>query len=458
MVRTVLTASGCIVYDGPVAEIKKDLTVRPLTDNKDYGGFPAPPFKVFRMANKTGGICVPKFYAQTKFGCPDEDKRVAPKRCSIAFTGVLRDTTHQNAAVDSAIKASSGLLSLPCGYGKTTCALAIAARLGYRTMIIVHKSFLADQWRERIGQFCPGATIGVVQGPKIDVEADFVIAMLQSLSQKDYSTDDFSSIGTCIVDECHHICARSFSRALFKLNPRHLFGLSATPDRKDGLRKVMEFFMGPCFFQVERKNQENVEVFTLPFTHEMYKEGPPLTRQGKVCLANMITMLVELKDRNAFLIEWIKEASKGTRRLLVLTDRRWHCEYLHQAFPKTSGLYMGGMKQRDLEASSEQKIIFATFAQAHEGLDIPALDTVLLASPKSDITQSIGRIMRETKGKKNPPFIYDVRDDWNMLVSMFYKRMKVYRAGGFKIHGTKEKSSSSQDRDTVVPQGFAFNF
>ena len=116
---------------------------------------------------------------------------------------------------------------------------------------------------------------------------------------------------------------------------------------------------------------------------------------------------------------------------------------------------MGGMKQRDLEASSEQKIIFATFAQAHEGLDIPALDTVLLASPKSDITQSIGRIMRETKGKKNPPFIYDVRDDWSMLVSMFYKRMKVYRAGGFKIHGSKTRESS---QPVDVPQGFAFNF
>src|SRR6056300_779505 len=118
MVRTVLTASGCIVYEGPIPEIKKELTVRPITDNKDYGGFPAPPFKVFRMAKKTGGICVPKFYAQTKFGPPDEDKRTPPTRCPIPFTGVLRDTTHQNAAVDSAIQASSGLLSLPCGYGK----------------------------------------------------------------------------------------------------------------------------------------------------------------------------------------------------------------------------------------------------------------------------------------------------------------------------------------------------
>ena len=184
MVRTVLTSSGCIVYDGPIADIKKELTVRPITDNQDYGGFPAPPFKVFRMAKKTGGICVPKCYARGKFGPPNEDKRIPPKRCPITFTGVLRDATHQNVAVNAAIKASSGLLSLPCGYGKTTCALAIAARLGYRTMIVVHKSFLADQWRERIAQFCPGATIGVVQGPKLDVEADFVIAMLQSLSQK----------------------------------------------------------------------------------------------------------------------------------------------------------------------------------------------------------------------------------------------------------------------------------
>jgi superfamily II DNA or RNA helicase len=163
------------------------------------------------------------------------------------FVGQLRDATHQNAALAAALSAGHGVLSLPCGYGKTTVSLAIACKLGYRTMIVVHKQFLADQWRERIQQFCPGATIGIVQQDKKETDRDFVIAMLQSLSLKEYSFSDFDSIGTLIVDEAHHICAKVFSQSLFKMCPKHIFGLSATPERKDGLTKVLHWFMGPTF-------------------------------------------------------------------------------------------------------------------------------------------------------------------------------------------------------------------
>jgi len=171
-------------------------------------------------------------------------------------------------------------------------------------------------------------------------------------------------------------------------------------------------------------------------------------RNGKISMPNMITEVVEDRGRNKMLVELVKKASSGTRQLLVLSDRRHHCEFLHQCFPKTSGLYMGGMKEAQLQESSKKKIIFATFSQAHEGLDIPTLDTVILASPKSDITQSIGRIMRETKGKKNNPHIYDIHDPWSIFTAMYYKRMKVYRQGGFKIHGKHIEENKSD-----FPQG-----
>jgi superfamily II DNA or RNA helicase len=315
-------------------------------------------------------------------------------------------------------------------------------------MIVVHKQFLADQWKERIQQFCPGATIGIVQQDKKEVDCDFVIAMLQSLSLKEYSFTDFDTVGTLIVDEAHHICAKVFSQSLFKMCPKHIFGLSATPERKDGLTKVLHWFMGPTFFAVERKNQEQVEVFPVIFESPNYRNPPPSMRNGKISMPNMITELVEDRQRNKMLVELVKKASAGTRQLLVLSDRRQHCELLHQCFPKTSGLYMGGMKEAQLQESSKKKIIFATFSQAHEGLDIPTLDTVILASPKSDITQSIGRIMRETKGKKNNPHIYDVHDPWSIFTAMYYKRTKVYRQGGFKIHGrvAEEKPTFPQGK------------
>ena len=200
---TTLTRTGYLVDVGPIQEIKKELTVRPIV-NGDFG-FPPPPFKVFKSAKN--GICVPRFYGTSKLGEPKYDKRPEPTKINTRFAGQLRDATHQNEAFGAAIKAGHGVLSLPCGYGKTTVSLAIASKLGYRTMIIVHKQFLADQWRERIQQFCPGATIGVVQQNKKEVNCDFVIAMLQSLSLKEYSFSDFESIGTVIVDEAHHICA-----------------------------------------------------------------------------------------------------------------------------------------------------------------------------------------------------------------------------------------------------------
>jgi superfamily II DNA or RNA helicase len=429
----IVTRSGCLVDAS--SEIKKQLTVRAIV-NDEYG-FPPPPFKVFRPATKNR-VCIPRYFLADR---PiEEDKRPEPARVDIKFHGQLREATRQVEAFNKAVETGHGVLSLPCGYGKTTVALAIACALGYRTMIIVHKSFLADQWRERIEQFVPGAKIGIVQQNKKEVEGcDFVIAMLQSLSQKEYSFGDFDSVGTVIVDEAHHICAKVFSQSLFKMCPRHIYGLSATPERKDGLTKVLHWFMGPTFFAVERKNQADVEMFCVQYEHPMFKNPPPCTRTGKLSLVNMITELVECRHRNEMLVNLIKKASAGTRRLLVLSDRRAHCEMLHQCFPKTSGLYMGGMKQKDLEASSEKKIIMATFSQAHEGLDIPALDTVILSTPKSDIVQSIGRVMRETKGKKNNPHIYDIRDEWSILVAMYYKRLKVYKQGGFKIYAPKEQ-------------------
>ena len=422
-----LTRSGYITDDSN--EVKKELTVRAVI-NTEFG-FPPPPFKVFRKANS--GLCVPRFYGEDKFGPPREDRRPEPVKISTKFNGKLRDETHQNDALAAALKAGHGVLSLPCGFGKTTVSLAIACKLGYRTMIVVHKEFLANQWRERIQQFCPGASIGIVQQDKKETECDFVIAMLQSLSLKEYSFSDFDSIGTLIVDEAHHICAKVFSQSLFKMCPKHVFGLSATPTRKDGLTKVLHWFMGPTFFEVERKNQEQVEVFPIEYRCDRFHDPPPCTRFGKLSLATMITELTEDRQRNIVILQLIKDIVKTTRQVLVLSDRRHHCEVMHQSFKKTSGLYMGGMKEADLAESSKKRIIFATFSQAHEGLDIPTLDTVILATPKSDIVQSIGRIMRETKGKKNNPHIYDIFDQWSICHAMYKKRLKVYKQGGFHI-------------------------
>ena len=320
----------------------------------------------------------------------------------------------------------------------TTVSLALSAHLKVRTMIVVHKEFLANQWAEKINEFCPGATIGRVQGDVFDVEKDYVIALIQTLcirptgdGPKAFAKDAFDSVGLVIVDEAHHIGAPAFSQFMFKVCPRFTLGLTATPERKDGLTRILYWFLGPEFFRVERANQAQTRVVPIQYSHESFKEAPPVTRFGKINMAGMITALTDIVERNDLIVETTIGAVEMNRRVLVLSDRREHCFELHKRFGSKSGLYVGGMKEADLIESSKKPIVIATFQLAHEGLDIPALDTVILSTPKSDIKQSIGRIMRETPGKTNDPLIYDIVDHWSVLYSMYRKRCVVYREGGF---------------------------
>lgn len=431
-----LTRNGYIIEGTP--EIKRELTVRAV---ENALGIRPPSFKIWRAV--ASHIAVPRYYGLERFAAPAKDVRrdhiSAP---GIVFTGCLRDATRQPEAFNAGTRAfaekGGGVLSLPCGFGKTTVALALAAHLKVRTMIVVHKEFLANQWSEKIKEFCPSATIGRVQGDVFDVEKDFVIALIQTMSQREFPSKAFDSIGLLIVDEAHHIGAPAFSQFMFKMCPKFTLGLTATPERKDGLTRLLYWFLGPEFFRVERTEQRSTEVKTLHYTCDAFKESPPVTRFGQLNMAAMINSVTELEDRNRLIVETVNHALGQERRILVLSDRREHCFTLHKQIGSKSALYIGGMKEAELAKSAEAPVVIATFQLAHEGLDIPALDTVILATPKSDIKQSIGRIMRETKGKLHAPLIYDIVDQWSVFFSMYQKRLKVYREGGFETEKTKE--------------------
>jgi superfamily II DNA or RNA helicase len=250
---------------------------------------------------------------------------------------------------------------------------------------------------------------------------------------REFDKKAFDSIGLLVVDEAHHIGAPAFSQFMFKICPRYTLGLTATPERKDGLTRLLYWFLGPEFFKVERVNQGTTKVTTLNYTDEAFKESPPVTRFGQLNMAGMINIVTELEARNNLIVQTAEDALADGRRVLVLSDRREHCFYLQNRLGSKAKLYVGGMKEKDLEESAKSPIVIATFQLAHEGLDIPALDTVILATPKSDIKQSIGRIMRETAGKLNDPLIFDIADSWSVFFAMYRKRLKVYREGGFEI-------------------------
>jgi superfamily II DNA or RNA helicase len=251
-----LSRTGYITKENP--DLKKELTVRA---DENAVGIRPPSFKVFR-ADK-GTMCIPRHYGEERFG-PAKDCRPQPTGANILFNGRLRDFQTDALKAFMATKAG-GVLSVYCGGGKTTIALAIAARLKLRTLVIVHKEFLANQWRERINQFCPGATVGLVQGDKCELEHDFVIGMIQTMCQRTHPIGTFDSIGLMIVDEAHHIGAPAFSQFMFKLCPKYTLGLTATPERKDGLTRLLYWFMGKAFFSVAGEDVEKARGIAAEF-------------------------------------------------------------------------------------------------------------------------------------------------------------------------------------------------
>jgi len=129
----------------------------------------------------------------------------------------------------------------------------------------------------------------------------------------------------------------------------------------------------------------------------------------------------------------------------VLSDRREHCLWVNSQFEsKISGLYMGGMVEKDLNETAKKPLIVATFAMAQEGLDIPVLDTCILTSPHSDVNQAVGRIMRETAGKTNSPLIYDIVDRWSLFYAMYNKRLAFYKRAGFQCGNSEETQTKKR--------------
>lgn len=407
-------------------EIKKALTVRA---NENALGMRPPSFRAWQEGRTSSTILVPPF---CEFVSPAaraaSSTEGSPAR--IDFTGTLRE--HQVEAVRKGVQSAGGVLSLDVGLGKTVCALALAARFKRRTLIIVHKGFLADQWVERIGQFCPGSTIGRIQQDDFQIENDFVVAMIQTLCVRPWTPGAFDSFGTLIVDEAHHIAAQAFSQSMFLMRPKFTIGLTATPERKDGLTRLLYWFMGPEFFRLQRREQENVTVHRVPFACKEFLEAPPVTNFGKLNFAEVVNVLTRIPERNNLLVQLI--TSSPGKHILVLTDRREHAAWLKDNLTG-SALYIGGMKQEALEAAAKAKVVVGTFSLAQEGLDIPTLDTVFLVTPHSDVKQAIGRILRGA----SRPVIWDVVDSWSVLYSMWRKRLATYRELGIVVEGEAKK-------------------
>lgn len=433
--------------ENEISDLKTKLTISPIVG--DYTPVHlVPKIKVYREGKKT--IRVPRYFGIDNINPEPEINITNGIPIDVLFKGVLNDKISQTEAANKALthlkQIGNGILSLPTGYGKTTIALYIISKMKTRTMIIVHKHYLLNQWLERISQFLPDAKVGFIQGKNVDVIGkDIVIVMLQSVAMKKYDDNIYDGFGLTVIDEAHHICAKVFSKALFNICTKHMLGLSATPDRKDGLTKILKWFLNDVFYYIERKEQQNVTVKKIQLGKEFYGPIPfPVNKLNKVSLPEAINMLTENGIRNNIIISQIEKEleQENSRNILILSDRRIHCKLMkenienllrNKCSTKKVGLYLGGMKPEELKKSEDCDIIIGTYSLAHEGLDIPKLDTLILSTPKSDIVQSVGRILRETTTKKNDPLVIDIVDMWGIFEYQYYKRQKFYKKTGFLI-------------------------
>ena len=470
MQKTYIGFKGYSIYKESLSiqeqiNIRDELTVKPNIQagyNQNIRSYP-----LYKESPKK--LYIPRAYGIKKFGLPNEVKIPNGINININFNGELRPQQEfiVNKFYNFLKENFGGLLDIYCGMGKTVMTLKLISMLKLKTLVIVHKGFLADQWIERCNEFLPDAKIGRIQGQIIDIEdKDIVIGMLQTLSMHKFPEDQFSEFGFTVVDECHHLSAEVFVQALEKIVTKHILGLSATMTRKDGLTKVFKMFIGNIVHKEIRPQDNIVTVKGIYFkTNDEEFNEIPLDHRGNPRYTTLISKICKFNHRSELIIEIIKNEflQNKNQQMLILSHQLNLLTYLNKAIQYRNigsvGFYVGGMKQKDLKESENKQIVLATYSMAAEALDIKTLSSLLLATPKPDVVQAVGRILRI---KHENPTVIDIIDEHDLLQKQWLKRKIFYKKNGYKIlvthNFTKDCEFTEENENTVylkenIPKG-----
>ena len=434
---------GYTIYKNEITKeeleyLKGELIAKPFTNGMIKSTQDT--FPIYRESEKK--IYVPRYFGEKIYGqlpiqiLDGED-------ISLVFDGDLRD--YQQKVVDAykinIIRQNDfggGLIEIGCGRGKTVCALKLIAEMKKKTLVIVHKEFLMNQWIERIQQFLPLCRIGKIQGQVIDIEnKDVVIGMLQSLSMKDYQPTLFNSFGLTIIDEVHHISSEVFSNVLFKLVTKYMLGLSATMNRKDGTTKIFKMFLGEVIYKENNVQEHDVLVKSIEYISKDDEFNKvEYDYKGNCKFSTMISKLCSFIPRSNFILKVLKDLIEYNKeqQVMILAHNKNVLNYLHDQIKEqeigTVGYYIGGMKEAALKETETKQIIIATYSMAAEALDIKTLTTLIMATPKTDIEQAVGRILRT---KHIRPIVVDIVDNHDIFQNQWRKRKTFYMKNNYKI-------------------------
>ncbi len=378
-----------------------------------------------------------------------KDLRERGRELDVEFQGTLRG--FQEDAVVALLANDTGVLVAPPGTGKTVMGIALMARRGRSTLVLVHRQPLLDQWKAHLAAFLDvdPKSIGCLGGGKRSLTGLIDVAMIQSLARGNQAAELMDRYGHVVVDECHHVPAFSFERVVARSQARYLTGLTASPRRRDGLHPILEMQLGPVRFGADdglvssrppfaRRLIVRETGFELPSS----EADPPIQRIYKSLACD--------EHRNSMILNDIIGSLDEGRSPIVLTERRDHLEFLAErltGFAKNLIVLRGGVSAkrrgtmlRALKAvpDGEERLVLATGRYIGEGFDDPRLDTLFLTMPVSwrgTIVQYAGRLHRMHPGKQEVR-IFDYADRRvPVLARMFARRVAGYRSLGYKDIG-----------------------
>jgi len=440
----VLTAKGYAIKKSFLNEIqtqglRSELTMAPKVLDKfqkDIQNFP------IYMESKTR-FYVPRHWGIKKFGKPEVDivSEGIELPETITFKPDFPPRDFQKDIIETFIgKGANGLICVPCGYGKTFMALNIAVLLRRRFLIVVDKEFLMNQWKSEIENFIVGARVGILQANKVQIDAekyDVTICMIQTICRRELPEGFFDQYGFTIFDECHHLGAAYFCQALKKIQTKYMLGLSATPDRDDGLSLVFEYHLGEPVYKVTKRAPDKEAVVKAVWfnTDDAAYNEVPVNWRGEPITAKLLNQVAEFESRNKKIMELIDEyAQDPDRFILILSDRISQLEWIEKALNEwptkfVHGYYIGGMKQSKLDDNADKcQILLATYQMASEAFSVKKLNTVILATPRKNVEQSTGRIFRERiDERKKAPHIVDIIDSHDCHKRRWFVRQKFYK-------------------------------
>lgn len=357
---------------------------------------------------------------------------------------------YQKTAVEAVCKAQYGILQSPAGSGKTQMGIALVKKYGKRALWLTHTLDLLRQSKARAEMYMDAKLVGTITEGKVNIGKGITFATIQTMCKLDLSRyKDFWDV--IIVDECHRCSGTptamtQFYKVLNSLAARHKIGLSATVHRSDGMIEATYALLGHVVYTVpdEAVGDKIMKVGILPVGTGVEIDRKCLNTDGTLNYTKLITYLTENLYREEVIVNTIK-LNEG-KSCLILSDRLGHLEHLMNWLPahmkKDAVMVSGKMTTKKGKAEREQaiedmrtgkkKYLFATYALAKEGLDIPCLERLFLTTPQKDyavVTQSIGRIARVCEGKAEP-IAYDFVDNIAYLVKSYKKRCTTYRKNG----------------------------